>query len=99
MAFGKAVAAFFSTMSVVISLHAAAPTEGSNSEDGSRERPAPALAAPRTASRGSRAEERRYAEREAASPAAKNYRAGSVVVISASALAVILLVIIIIILI
>jgi len=71
------------------------------SEPGAGERMAPARAAgpPRSAVLGSKLEEQRYAAREAAAPAAKNYRAGDVVVISATALVIILLVIIIIILI
>lgn len=54
---------------------------------------------PRGTTLGSRAEDRRYAAREAASPDAKTYRGGDVVVISATAVAIILLVIVIIILI
>lgn len=55
--------------------------------------------APRGVAMGSRTEEQRYAAREAASPDAKKYRAGDVIVISASALAIVLVIILIIILI
>lgn len=48
---------------------------------------------------GTRMEEKRYAAREAASPEARNYRGGDVLVISASAVAVVLLVVLIILLI
>jgi hypothetical protein len=66
----------------------------------------PAVAAPARATAstpsgaelGSRAEDRRYASREAASPDAKQYRGGDVLVISATTIAIILLVIVIIIL-
>jgi hypothetical protein len=60
--------------------------------------PARAAATPRGAELGSRAEDRRYAAREAASPEAKQYRGGDVLVISATTVAIILLVIVIIIL-
>lgn len=56
-------------------------------------------AAPAGATLGSRAEQQRYAAREAKSAAAKNFQGGDYIVISASAVAVILLVILIIILI
>jgi hypothetical protein len=46
---------------------------------------------------GSRAEDQRYAAREAASPNAKQYKGGDVVVITASAAAVVLLAVILII--
>lgn len=54
--------------------------------------------APNGAVLGSRAEEDRYAAREASSPDAKQYRGGDVIVISATAVAVILLVVLILIL-
>ncbi|HEY3499490.1 MAG TPA: hypothetical protein VGK73_32595 [Polyangiaceae bacterium] len=54
---------------------------------------------PRGTMLGSRSEERRYAQREAASPDAKQYRGDDYIVISATAIAIILLVIVIIILI
>ncbi len=47
----------------------------------------------------SRAEEARYARREAASPEAKKFRGGDVIVISASAIAIVLLIVLIIVLI
>jgi hypothetical protein len=53
---------------------------------------------PRGTALGSRSEAHRYAAREAASPEAKQYRGGDVIVISATAVAIILLVIVIIIL-
>jgi hypothetical protein len=62
----------------------------------------PALAAhavPRGTAFGARADEQRYASREAAAPQAKKYRGGDVIVISASVLVVILLVVLIIVLI
>ena len=48
---------------------------------------------------GARADEARYAAREAASPDAKKYRGGDVIVISATALVIVLLVVLIIVLI
>lgn len=54
---------------------------------------------PSSAMRASRAEEARYALREAKSPDARHYRAGDVIVISASAVAVVLLVVLLVILI
>jgi hypothetical protein len=53
----------------------------------------------RGAAPGTRAEEQRYAKKAAASPDAKKFRGGDVVVISASALAIILAVVLIIVLI
>lgn len=67
--------------------------------------PAPTIATseagadlPRGTSLGSRADAQRYASREVASPEAKQYRGGDVIVISATAVAIILLVIVILIL-
>jgi hypothetical protein len=58
-----------------------------------------AHAAARGTALGARSDEQRYAAREAASPDAKKYRGGDVIVISASVLVVILLVVLIIVLI
>lgn len=54
---------------------------------------------PRGTSLGSRDEERAYAAREVASPDAKKYKGGDVIVISATALVVVLLIVLIIVLI
>lgn len=54
---------------------------------------------PPRASFGARSEEARYAAREAASPDAKKYRGGDVIIISAGALALILVIVLIIVLI
>jgi hypothetical protein len=99
MAFNKIAAALILTSGLVTSTHAASATEGSAHKAGRTDQQTQVLTTPRATSLGSPDEERRYAAREAASPAAKNYRAGDVVIISASALAVILLVVLIIILI
>jgi hypothetical protein len=57
----------------------------------------PSHMAPRSA--GQRSDEMRYAQREQASPDAKKYRGGDVIVISVSVLVVVLLIVLIIILI
>lgn len=67
-----------------------------STSDASRPR---AVGVPRGTSLGSSADEAKYAAREAASPDAKKYRGGDVIVISVTAVAIILLVVIIIILI
>jgi hypothetical protein len=58
-----------------------------------------AVNVPSGVSRGSSAEEARYAAREAATPEAKKYKGGDVIVISATAVAIVLLVVLIIVLI
>jgi hypothetical protein len=87
--------------SVLISLQAmparALPATSGNSpvQIQSAERASPA----RGVALGTHGEDQRYAAREAASPEAKKYRGGDVVVISASAVAIVLLVVLILILI
>jgi hypothetical protein len=56
-------------------------------------------AVPKGTALGARADEARYASREAASPEARKYRGGDVIVISATALVIVLLVVLIIVLI
>jgi hypothetical protein len=78
----------------------AADTRGQNSAPSSAELSMPKVGSvPQGTSLGSRAEEQRYAAREAASPEAKKYRGGDVVVISVTTLVIILLIVVIIILI
>jgi hypothetical protein len=60
--------------------------------------PAKAERAPRGAVVGSPAEDKRYAMREAASPDAKNYKGGDVVVISVTTAVIVLLAVVILIL-
>ena len=76
---------------VVTPAHAASPVVTSSGAVAHR-------AAPKE-SFGARTDEQRYAAREAASPEAKKYRGGDVIVISATALAIVLLVVLIIVLI
>lgn len=99
-------AAWFLTMSLVapalaapavpspraaVAAAAAADTQGAS--------PGAPARAPGTRTFGSPADEKRYAAREAASPEARNYRAGDVIVISVTTLVIILLIVIILILI
>ncbi len=87
--------------SVLISLQAmparALPANSGNSpvQIQPSERATPA----RGAALGTPGEDQRYAAREAASPDAKKYRGGDVIVISASAVAIVLLIVLLIILI
>jgi hypothetical protein len=61
-------------------------------------KPAVVQQAPRGTAVGSKADDQRYAMREAASPDAKNYKAGDVVVISVTTAVIVLLAVIILIL-
>jgi hypothetical protein len=90
-----ALAALLLTLSVVSSAFAA-PESGASIQGTARVQE---VRAPQGRTMGSRADEARYAAKEAASAEAKNYRAGDVIVISATALVIILLVILIIVLI
>lgn len=90
-----ALAALILTLSVVSSVYAA-PDNGASIQDTTK---VSDVRAPQGRAMGSRADEARYAAKEAASAEAKNYRAGDVIVISATALVIILLVILIIVLI
>lgn len=95
-------AAWFLTMSLVAAAQAApvAPSpKAAATVDTRSASPGAPTPVPGTRTLGSPADEKRYAQREAASPEARNYRAGEVVVISVTALVIILLVILIIVLI
>lgn len=72
----------------------AADGRATNSGAGTTESVQMAASVPRGATLGSRAEEQRYAAREAASPEAKKYRAGDVIVISVTTAALIVLVVV-----
>ena len=97
----KGAAAWLLTLSVATSAHAAPALESTrtNAAVETHDGLGSPVRAPSPRTLGSRAEEARYAAREAASAQAKNYRAGDVVVISTTALVIILLVILIIVLI
>jgi len=84
----------------------AAPSARASDDRGTRsDDPVPASSSarvgsvPRGTALGSRAEEQSYAKREAASPDAKQFKGGSVIVIGATTVAIILLIVIILILI
>ena len=79
----------------------AAPVQAADlarSNPPARSEPAMAQRAPNGTAPGSPAEDQRYARREAASPDAKNYKAGDVVVISVTTAVIVLLAVIILIL-
>jgi hypothetical protein len=90
-------AMLFATM-CALAAPAHAQSGGTNTPSSATTVTAPAPQLPRGTELGSRAEDRRYASREAASPEAKQFRGGDAVVISTTAVAIILLVIVIIIL-
>lgn len=89
-------------LTVLITLVAAttrAATDAALSNPPQRSEVAARANAPKGVWLGSQSEDRRYAVRETASPDAKKYRGGDVIVISATALIIALLVVIILILI
>jgi hypothetical protein len=92
------LAAIFSVLMSLVALPASAlPAPSDNAAV--RIQPAERANVTQGVARGTPSEDQRYASREAASPDAKKYRGGDVVVISASAIAIILLVVLILILI
>jgi hypothetical protein len=85
----------------ILALALASPAyaaDAANNSPPAQSQPAKAEHAPRGTAAGSKAEDQRYAMREAASPDAKNYKGGDVVVISVTTAAIVLLAVIILIL-
>lgn len=82
---------------VAAPLQAAPALDSNRAQAAHEERSAPSNS-PKGAVLGSRADEQRYAAREAASPDAKQYRGGDVIVISATAVAIALLIVLVILL-
>ncbi len=82
-----------------VSIPMAAEARESESSVATEARPAGDSTAPPRTSFGARNEEARYAAREAASPDAKQFRGGDVIIISAGVLALILVIVLIIVLI
>ncbi len=92
----KSIATF-----TVLTLALAAPVHATGADGGNppvRSAPAKVELAPPGTVPGSVAEDQRYAMREAASPNAKNYKGGDVVVISATAAVIVILAVVILIL-
>jgi hypothetical protein len=88
------------TLALATPIYAASPQhDGSRAESKPRTaEQAPREQTPRGPAVGSKADDQRYAMREAASPDAKNYKAGDVVVISVTTAVIVLLAVIILIL-
>jgi hypothetical protein len=93
------LAAIFSLIVSVIAMPARALPAHPNNASVNVQAPPQDRPQQRRVALGTPSEDQRYAAREAASPDAKKYRGGDVIVISASAVAIILLVVLIIILI
>jgi hypothetical protein len=83
------------TLALASPVYAAPPPQRSPAAES---KPAVVEQAPRGTAVGSQAEDQRYAMREAASPDAKNYKGGDVVVISVTTAVIVLLAVIILIL-